>query len=251
MNKIVLHQYGGKASMAKWIVSHFPEHRVYLEPFCGSAAVLLAKPPSFIEIVNDLNERIINVFRQIQQHPQELAALLWATPFANANWRRAACNDLEEAAQFIAQKQQFFSGNCKSSTWTVDACPAPHKPVPKVWADWFLRILPAAARLKDVTLLCEDAIKAIKRVAHKPEALIYVDPPYVGHENEYDYAVDYDELVWVCNEAKAKVIVSEYPAAAPQWTGWRKIERVLPARNSGTRRSTSGRIKTELLFCNW
>ncbi len=57
--KITYRQYGGKASIANWVVSHFPEHRTYLEPLCGSAAALLAKPRSFVEIINDLDEQIM------------------------------------------------------------------------------------------------------------------------------------------------------------------------------------------------
>ena len=64
--KITYRQYGGKASIAKWIVSHFPEHRTYLEPLCGSAAVLLAKPRSFVEIINDLDEVVMGMWRADQ-----------------------------------------------------------------------------------------------------------------------------------------------------------------------------------------
>ena len=80
--KITYRQYGGKASIAKWVVSHFPEHRVYLEACCASAAVLLAKPRSFTEIINDLDGKIMHMWRTIKSRPKELAALLWATPYA-------------------------------------------------------------------------------------------------------------------------------------------------------------------------
>jgi hypothetical protein len=47
--------YGAKTRLARWIVSLLPPHRVYLEPFAGSAAVLLAKAASSHEILNDLD----------------------------------------------------------------------------------------------------------------------------------------------------------------------------------------------------
>ena len=47
---------GSKWSLANWIISYFPEHHSYLEPFFGSGAVLFNKPRSNIETVNDLGK---------------------------------------------------------------------------------------------------------------------------------------------------------------------------------------------------
>ena len=173
--KITYRQYGGKASIAKWIVSHFPQHRVYMEPCCGSAAVLLAKPRSFVEIINDLDEVLMGMWRAIKSQPEQLAALLWATPYTAANWRQQPVGDIDQAVLLMAQGAQFYCGNGNSSTWSLDKCPAPHKPKPEVWADWFRRVLPAANRMRGVELLHEDALVAIQRVYHDPESLIYVD----------------------------------------------------------------------------
>ena len=123
--KITYRQYGGKASIAKWIVSHFPEHRTYMEPFCGSAAVLLAKPRSFIEIINDLDEVVMAMWRAIKSQPKQLAALLWATPYSAVNWREQPVGDIDQAVLLMAQGAQFYCGNGNSSTWSLDKCPAP------------------------------------------------------------------------------------------------------------------------------
>ena len=181
--KITYLQYGGKASIARWIASHFPPHRVYMEPFCGSCAVLFAKPPSFTEIVNDLDGRVISMFEQIRENPKELAALLWATPYSKENWREAKCSEdaLEDARLLMAEGKQFYCGDGNSSTWAIDKTGAPHKSKSETWADWFLRILPAASRLRAVQILNEDGIAAIRRVHMQEDALIYVDPPYDGH----------------------------------------------------------------------
>src|SRR5689334_19469501 len=98
MCKITYRQYGGKSSIVKWIVNNLPEHRTYLEPFCGSCAVLFSKPKSFIEIINDKDNRIINMFSLIRSEPEKLAALLWATPYSKENWRdgKTSENDLED-----------------------------------------------------------------------------------------------------------------------------------------------------------
>ena len=248
--KITYRQYGGKASIAKWIVSHLPEHRVYLEPCCASAAVLLAKPRSFIEIVNDLDDGIMAMWRAIQSQPEQLAALLWATPYTAANWREQPVDEIDKAVLLMAQGGQFYCGNGNTSTWAVDKCGAPHKPSPEVWADWFLRVLPAANRVRAVELLHEDALVAIQRVYQNPDALIYVDPPYVGHEKEYRYRLDYPGMVALLKAASAKVIVSESPAADAYFADWNRIERDTPRRGACERRGRCSN-KVEVLFTNF
>ncbi len=251
--KITYRQYGGKASIAKWIVSQLPEHRVYVEPFCGSAAVLLAKPRSFIEIVNDLDGRIINMFRQIKARPRELAALLWATPYTAENWRdMPPPADIDDAVLLMAQGAQFYCGNGNSSTWSIDKNPYPHKPRNEVWADWFLRVLPAANRLRGVEILHEDALRTIERV-HKqdPATLLYVDPPYHGHEKEYRFQVNYEEMVRLLREATCRVVVSEYLTAGSFFQDWNRIEKETASRCGTGRHNYGGKKKTEVLYLNF
>jgi DNA adenine methylase len=251
--KITYLQYGGKASIAKWIASHFPPHRVYMEPFCGSCAVLFAKPPSFTEIVNDLDGRVISMFEQIRENPKELAALLWATPYSKENWREAKCSEdaLEDARLLMAEGKQFYCGDGNSSTWAIDKTGAPHKSKSETWADWFLRILPAASRLRAVQILNEDGIAAIRRVHMQEDALIYVDPPYDGHAHQYRFAVDYRGLVETLKEARAKVVVSEYPEAAVFYQGWRQERKDTAGRARTGAHNTTAKPKAEMLFMNF
>ena len=104
----------------------FPRASSLLEACCASAAVLLAKPRSFIEIINDLDGTIMGMWQAVKSHPKELAALLWATPYANANWRELPPpNDIDQAVLLMAQSVQFYCGNGNSSTWSLEKSPAP------------------------------------------------------------------------------------------------------------------------------
>src|SRR5262245_9266417 len=66
--------YGGKYYLAEWIIGHFPNHRLYIEPFGGMANVLLKKAHSEVEIFNDLDGRVTNFFRVLRE-PEKLAEL--------------------------------------------------------------------------------------------------------------------------------------------------------------------------------
>lgn len=87
---LLLKYPGGKWRIADWIISHFPEHKVYCEPFFGSGAVFFNKQPCYIETINDINGDIVNLFKVCRDYPEELAKAINLTPFARDEF--ISCN---------------------------------------------------------------------------------------------------------------------------------------------------------------
>lgn len=75
------------------MISHFPPHRVYVEPFGGGAGVLLRKPRVYAEVYNDLNADVVNLFRLLRDERQaeQLIRALRMTPFARDEYEEAVC----------------------------------------------------------------------------------------------------------------------------------------------------------------
>src|ERR1035441_10343068 len=63
---------GGKRPIANQIIALFPEHTTYVEAFAGGAQVFFHKPPSKVEVLNDLDGEVVNFYRVCQQHYEEL-----------------------------------------------------------------------------------------------------------------------------------------------------------------------------------
>jgi len=108
---------GGKYSLAKWVISHFPAHETYVELFGGAASVLMRKPRSIGEVYNDLNGDVVNVFRVLRNYEQaaQLARMLALTPYANEEYRLAyePCDDpIERARRMIFRS---FAGHGSDS----------------------------------------------------------------------------------------------------------------------------------------
>ncbi len=99
----ILRYHGGKWRLAPWIISHFPPHRIYVEPYGGAASVLLRKERSFAEVYNDLDGEIVNVFRVMRDRKQaeELIRLLELTPYAREEFDLSyeKCEDPVEQAR--------------------------------------------------------------------------------------------------------------------------------------------------------
>ena len=105
MSKLVPY-LGGKRLLAKVILSLIPAHHTYCEPFAGSATVLLAKEPSPLEVLNDLNQELVNLFRVVQNHPEEfLRQVRWQLHSRQEFQRLLSCppevlTDIQRAARF-------------------------------------------------------------------------------------------------------------------------------------------------------
>lgn len=79
--KALMKYPGSKWGSADWIISHFPEHHSYLEPFFGSGGVFFNKPRSDIETINDLDGEVVNLFRQIQKFNFENVLIYCDPPY--------------------------------------------------------------------------------------------------------------------------------------------------------------------------
>lgn len=64
---------GGKSKLCKTIIPLIPKHTCYVEPFAGAAWVFWKKEKSKVEVLNDINNELINLYRVVQNHFEEFA----------------------------------------------------------------------------------------------------------------------------------------------------------------------------------
>ena len=227
--------YGGKQALARQIVPLMPAHRVYLEPFCGGAAMLFAKPRCERETLNDADATIMRFWRALRDRPDELAAAVAATPYGRQEWRESrdedAEDDVEAARRLLVNVDQSFSRSRQS--WSVPCIgDGRGRWQPGSWENLPPKLLAAAGRLQGVALEHGDALDLIPRW-DRFDALIYVDPPYAGPlrtEPGKGYAVDDDGTLWdrlvdvLADGGQASVILSGYPCDAAERLGWRMVQ---------------------------
>lgn len=97
--------FGAKQHLALWCEAMLPAHRVYLEPFAGSAAVLLAKRRSPIEILNDIDGELVRFFRLLRDRPAELIQACELTPYSRQEF------DLAKSLVDVNDRQLTRSSN--------------------------------------------------------------------------------------------------------------------------------------------
>lgn len=235
--KSILRYPGSKWRIAKWIISHFPKHKSYLEPFFGSGAVLFNKLAGDIETINDLNGDIVNLFRVIRQNPEALARAVYFTPHSREEYERAWNDspekDVEKARIFIIKSLQSHGfRSCQKSGWKSDIAGRERAYATRHWNELPDIIQEAAERLKQVQIEQMDAIELIKRFNH-PEVLIYADPPYLLSTRtgkQYDFEMiseqEHCRLLEALMDHKGYVVLSGYdsPLYNEYLKGWSKAE---------------------------
>ena len=172
---------GSKWRIADWIITHFPEHKVYCEPFFGSGAVFFNKQPVYTETINDLDGNIVNLFRVCRDYPDELARLIELTPFARDEFRdcyEKSDDPIEQARRTIVRYHQSFgTSNCSRNSWkNVQTYGGPR--CANMWNSLPKAILECVGRLKEAQIENIDAVELIRRYNDK-DTLIYCDPPYL------------------------------------------------------------------------
>lgn len=232
--------FGGKTSTAERIAALLPAHRHYVEPFAGSLAVLLAKEPSKLETVNDLNRDLMTFWRVLRERPDELIAAAAFTPHSRAEYM--ACrdldgpgDDLERARQVWVTLTQGRGGSFRKTGWRFYLDPNATGSAMTRYVLSYIERMPAAAhRLIGVSLECRDALDVIRDYGDQPEALIYADPPYLGslrtwgnnYRHEMRDETSHRTLAEALHACKSAVVVSGYhsPLYDDLYDGWDRAE---------------------------
>lgn len=230
---------GSKWGLAKWIISYFPEHHSYLEPFFGSGAVLFNKPRSHIETVNDLDGNVVNLFEWIKNDPEKLAHEIYFIPYARAVYEDAFASEPEDSLQkainfyICCNMGHGYRTNGKRVGWKNDVQGRERAYAARDWVDLPERILTAAERLRGVQIECMPAVELIQRFNHH-KVLIYCDPPYLlGTRRGKQYQCEMEdsahgELLDVLLLHKGPVLLSGYDNDLYQdrLRGWHREEAV-------------------------
>lgn len=189
--KLAFRWYGGKFSHLDWLLPLLPVEGVhhYCEPFGGSGAVLLNRPPAPVETYNDLDGDVVTFFRVLRDQRDEFLYSLRTTPFSREEFALACSSpagnvsDFERARRFFIRAGQVRTGlaqtasigrwaNCKNTSR------AGMSGAVSRWLGQIDRLAEVAERLLRVQIENRPAVDVI-RLYDGPKTLFYLDPPYV------------------------------------------------------------------------
>lgn len=257
--------FGSKHKLALPIIELLPPHNAWVEAFCGSAAVTLAKPPALIEIINDTNGDIINFFKQLRNHPKELQRLVALTPYSrqeltNARKGLSTGNPLERARCFLVSAMMAINGifGEDKGGFSYSNSYSRNNMEARVsrWCNLPKRLENIVERLRKVRIENQDARDLLKQVLNRPGTLVYLDPPYsTERTNGYDHDQRdegfHKELLALVCKAKCMIVISGYDnglydSMLKKQSGWRKIKLKAHTQGSNGKRFT----RTEVLWRN-
>ena len=220
MNTILKYP-GGKARTASWIISYFPPHSTYCEPFFGSGAVFFQKSPVRNETINDIDGDIVELFRVCRDYPEELARAVAFTPWARDEFMNAMqptdgeLDPIERARRTLIRYHQSYATMQHSKhTWkNVQVTSGPC--AIKSWSALPDIVHSIGIRLKAVQIENCDALDLIRRY-DDPDTLLYLDPPYplsLRTKNMYQNEMTDEQhlrLLELVKESNAKIVLSSY-----------------------------------------
>lgn len=265
--------YGAKNRLAQRIVSLFPPHRTYVEPFFGGGSVFFAKSPSTVETINDMHGDLVNFFKVLRdrQARERLIELVEGTPWSREEYcdalvaRKAGkwtC-DVERAWTFLVATRQSRNGVAKSpADWSrsVGRMANGASSRTSMWRNLPERLAVAGLRLKDAQIERGHWAKVLDD-HDSAETLAYLDPPYLhstrnpSNRNTYDHEmtdVDHARLLLRLKEYRGKVVLSGYASSLydellPRWHRI-EIETTSTASNRANKKHAR---RTEVLWLNY
>jgi DNA adenine methylase len=228
--------------MVKKLIPLVPKHRIYVEVFGGGASLLLAKEPSLVEVYNDLDAGLVNMFRVIRDPDlfTEFHRRVQLIPYSRGEfyryrelWRsgRGLDDPVENAVAFFVLARQNFGGRFGNS-WGVAVTQSSRGMASEV-SSWLsaIDLLPEVAeRFLRVQIECLDWRRLLP-IYDTEETFFYLDPPYLPStrkSGQYTHELtdsDHEDLVDALLDLKGKALLSGYANTLYtklEAAGWRR-----------------------------
>lgn len=179
---------GGKSKLRNRIIPLIPEHNCYVEPFFGAGWVYFGKEPSKVEVINDIDQELINLFKVLKLHPEELDRYIkndYAIKLSNRStfdWLqrvdKSTLTDIQRAARFLYLNKYSFAS--KGSHYGYATTQPPKKIIESE------RLHKLSERLANTYIESLPALDIIKRY-DREETFFMVDPPYLETSLEFSF----------------------------------------------------------------
>lgn len=225
----VMRYHGGKFRLAPWVMSFFPPHSRYIEPYGGAAGILMRKPRVPGEVYNDLDGDVVNVFRVLRdpESASRLQDLLELTPYARDEFDlayEAVDDQIERARRTLILANMGFgsAGATKGATgFRVDSRRS-YGTASHVWSKYPPQISSFCARLQGVIIENRPAIRVMD--GHDgADALMLIDPPYLPEMRSFHRTsgkfyrhemteADHIELLHYLQTLRSSVVLCGYPS---------------------------------------
>ncbi|MBI0325552.1 DNA adenine methylase [Burkholderia plantarii] len=171
---------GGKRRLAEHLLARFSAHECYVEVFAGGAALYFLLPPAKVEVINDVNGELINLYRVVQHHLEEFVRQFkWALTSRQVfEWLKqtdpATLTDIQRAARFYYLQKSCFGGKVEGQTFGTATTTPPGLNLLRIEEE----LSAAHLRLANTFIEHLDWSVCIDRY-DRPHTLFYLDPPYL------------------------------------------------------------------------
>jgi DNA adenine methylase len=235
----IIKYYGGKHYIAKYLLEIIPKHNLYIEPFFGGGNMFFSKPPSKMEIINDLSDNIFSLYKVIadENKYKQLQHRLELTPY-HAKFRDDYKQKLNEkltiedrAFYYLYVNRTSFNGvGGFSCTKLV------RNNMIRSVSD-YLSLIPHLEeihnRLRNAVVENKDALELIQKYDDN-DVFFYLDPPYIQstRRSNQKYMIemsdeDHERMINLILKSKAKIMLSGYDNEIYNnlvENGWNRLE---------------------------
>ena len=204
---------GGKSRLAKQIIDRIPEHTCDVEPFAGAAWVLFSKLESKVEVINDINNDVVTLYRCLQWHLEEFVRYFKWVLVARDEFERLkkaqpeTLTDIQRSARFYYLQHTCFGGKLTSQAFGYGTTCRSRLNLLRIEET----LSAAHLRLARVYVERLPYAEVISRY-DSPHTFFYIDPPYWGSEGYYGKGVfsreDFQKLKACLGGIKGKFLLS-------------------------------------------